>query len=160
MWVRKLSRAPSVARYRPTSCSKRRRISLGGLRYGRQFHCRPALRRPGLFMPRLSRVLGTRSPPLASYLAQRCPTSSAGFVSATVERASCARVGPSSVLRHDHRSWTSGDPCVCCSVQWILQHYCWGHCRWASIGVVCASPVQGGILDSCRRVRQARSHGN
>jgi hypothetical protein len=39
-------------------------------RYGRQFHCRPALRRPTLSMPRLSPALGTRSPPLASYLAQ------------------------------------------------------------------------------------------
>ncbi len=55
---------------RPTSYSTRRQISLGGLLYGRQFHCRPSLRRPGLFMPRVSRVLGTRSPPLASYLAQ------------------------------------------------------------------------------------------
>ncbi len=55
---------------RPTSCSTRRPISLGGLRCGRQFHCRPSLRRPGLSMPRVTCVLGTRSPPWASYLAQ------------------------------------------------------------------------------------------
>ena len=44
-------------------------------RYGRQFHCRPSLRRPGLSMPTLILSLGTRSPPLPSYLAQWCPTS-------------------------------------------------------------------------------------
>ncbi len=47
-------------------------------RYGRQFHCRPSLCRPGLSMPRVNRTLGTRSPPLASYLVQLCPTPADG----------------------------------------------------------------------------------
>ncbi len=55
---------------RPTSYSTGRQISLGGLRCGRQFHCRTSLRRPGLFTPPVNRALGTRSPPLASYLVQ------------------------------------------------------------------------------------------
>ena len=70
---------------RPTSCSTRRPISLGGLRYGRQFHCRPSLRRPGLSMPRLIPSLGTRSPPSTSYLAQLCPTRTARSGSAAIE---------------------------------------------------------------------------
>jgi len=61
---------------RPTSYSTRRPISLGGLRCGRQFHCRPSLRRPGLSVPRVTRTLGTKCLPATSYLAQGCPTRS------------------------------------------------------------------------------------
>ncbi len=55
---------------RPTSFSTRRPISLCGTATG--VNCIVALRAavPGLSMPRVSRALATRSPPLASYLAQ------------------------------------------------------------------------------------------
>ncbi len=74
MLVRKFRRSPSVARYSPTSVCSRRPSASGGLRCGRQFHCRPSLRRPGLSMPRLILSLGTKCHPSAFYrrvLAQR-----------------------------------------------------------------------------------------
>ncbi len=86
MLVRKFRRAPSVARYSPTNCSTRRPISLRGAATG--VNCIVALRvtAPGLSMPRVTRVLGTRSPPVASYLGQLCPTATERSVRASLVR--------------------------------------------------------------------------
>jgi hypothetical protein len=55
---------------RPTSCSTRRPISLRGAATGVNFIVALRVSVPGLSMPRVTRALGTRSPPLAPDLAQ------------------------------------------------------------------------------------------
>jgi hypothetical protein len=122
MLVRKFRRAPSIARYGPTSVCSRRPSASGGLRCGRQFHCRPALRRPGLSMPRLILSLGTRSPPLASYLAQcaqRELRGSVGSNSRALRSPESIRRSASMDRRHDNSR--NGAP-LPCAMTTIVDH--------------------------------------
>jgi hypothetical protein len=77
MLVRKFRRAPSVARRPPNQLFHWTSNLTLRRRYGRQFHCRPSLRRPGLFTPPVNRALGTKCLPVTFYLVQGCPTRAA-----------------------------------------------------------------------------------